>query len=129
MAVTNRDIVKNALRLIGVLPSGTDPSAEDAEDAMTELNGLLSEMEAADTHIGWSAQTLDDAFLLDEKHERGFAAMLAMECAPLFGVEPMANVVRRASIGAQLITAAYHAPEPLRVDVALQIMPSQRRYY
>lgn len=42
MATTARDIVRDALRLIGVVPSGDALSAEDLSDGLKSLNRMLS---------------------------------------------------------------------------------------
>lgn len=39
--MTARDLIKGSLRLLGVLASGENPSAEEAQDALFSLNSLL----------------------------------------------------------------------------------------
>jgi hypothetical protein len=40
--MTARDLIKGALRLIGVIGSGQEPSASEAADALVSLNSLIS---------------------------------------------------------------------------------------
>lgn len=47
--MTVRDLIKSSLRLIGVLSSGSNPSADESSDALLVLNGLLE---------SWSTQRL-----------------------------------------------------------------------
>ncbi len=44
---TARDVVKGALRLIGVISSADEPSAEEADDALTAMNQMLASWAAS----------------------------------------------------------------------------------
>lgn len=54
---TVRDLVKGSLRLIGAIAQGETPSAPEASDALTSLNGMLD---------GWSTEKL---IIYDETFE------------------------------------------------------------
>jgi hypothetical protein len=41
LSPTGQDIIKGALRLLGVLSAGEEPSAEDEADALSALNGMI----------------------------------------------------------------------------------------
>jgi hypothetical protein len=120
------DIVKGALRLINELEAGGVPNAADAQDVLEVANGILAQLAAQNIYTGASDGTLQDMFPLEQKHELGFKAYLAKHIAPMFGGQLGAEVEAQALRGWQLIAADYFAPEPLRVDLALSRMPSQR---
>ncbi len=73
--LTVRQIINQALSLLGMLPAGGTPSAADANTSMTQLNFMLKSMQAdgcnlwrdRDAIITWPANTtdgqLDPAFL------------------------------------------------------------------
>jgi hypothetical protein len=49
MSTTARDLIKGSLKLIGIIASGENPSAEEANDALTILNEMLD---------NWSTESL-----------------------------------------------------------------------
>ena len=126
---TMRDICTKALERLFVVAADETPNASDIASALDMANALLAQLSARDVHTGAGTQTLSDTFPLEEKHRLGFTAYLAVNLAGDFGKEANATLQMQAAEGKQLIAADYFAPEPLRVDSALQYMPSQRRYY
>ena len=126
---TMRDVCISALRRLFVVAADETPDASDIATALDTANGLIAQFSARDIHTGAGEQTLSDTFPLEEKHRFGFTAYLAVQMASDFGKVPTAKLEEQASEGKQLIAADYFAPEPLRADLALQLMPSQRRFY
>jgi hypothetical protein len=55
MAMTARDIVVMAMRELAVLPSGTQPEADELADGLTKLSSMLQTWQA--TGSGWRDET------------------------------------------------------------------------
>ena len=71
------------------------------------------------------ALTLDDDIIFPPEFERGIIAMLAVEIAPMMGVNPSPFTMRKASEGETALLAAYMQIEPVAVDAGITRMPSQ----
>lgn len=123
---TMRDICTAALRRLGVIASDETPEAADVDVVLDTASGILAQFGARDIQTGVVGVALEDEFPLEEKHRLGFTAYLAVQIAGDFGKSPTPELNRQSEMGWQLIAADYFAPEPLRADVALQSMPSQR---
>jgi len=126
---TARDIIISAFKKASLVAQGQSPNASEVADALETLNDMAASWDARDVHTGWSAVTLDDDIVLDARHYEGLKFMLAERILSDYGSEVPREVSRRASDGWQLMCGDFMAPENLRVDVALQSMPSQRRYW
>lgn len=124
---TALEVITAAMRRLGVLPSGQSPSAAEASDALEALNDMGASFDARNVYVGWSAVALTDDVILEDRHIEGLKYMLAKRLAPDYGMDVPAEVEKRATDGWQLICADYMAPENLRVDAGLAVMPSQRR--
>lgn len=123
----NRDIITNALKMLGVIGGGAVLSAEDAADALSVMNGIGHGFAAQSIHTGWSDQSLDDPFPLEDKHSHSFTCILAEACAPLFGAAVPPVVAASAFRGRQSIGADYLVIERVSLD-GVSVMPSQRRF-
>ncbi len=126
---TARDIIKAALRRIGVLPAGAEPSDSEAVDALEALNDMGASFNAKNVYTGWSPLGLNDPIFLDERHTEGLKSMLARQLCPDYGIDVSRDIEARANAGWALICADYMAPETLRVDSGLRVMPSQRIHW
>lgn len=83
---------------------------------------------------GWSSYwelysetplALSSTFPLDASHDRGVVAILALEVAPLFNVDPQATVVARAREGMVALYGTYFRVPNASVDSGITRMPSQ----
>lgn len=124
---TALDIITAAMRRLGVLPSGQSPSSNEAADGLEALNDMGASFDARNVYTGWSALTLTDDVILDERHHEGLKHMLAERIAPDYGMDVPRHVAMRALDGWRLIQADFAAPENLRVDIGMVGVPSQRR--
>lgn len=68
---------------------------------------------------------LDDTIIVPREFDRGLVAMLAVEVAPMMGVNPSPFTMRKASEGETALLAAYMQIEPVGVDSGIIRMPSQ----
>lgn len=126
---TATDIIKGALRKLGVLASNEELSAEDATDGLEALNDMCNAWAAQDIATGFSTMTaLTDEFILEERHHGATKALLAQYVAPNFGKTVSPVLAKQAYEGLLILKADYRPLETLQVDCGLLNMPSQRRY-
>lgn len=69
--------------------------------------------------------TLASTFPLDASHERGVQALLAVEMAPMFNVDPSALLIARAKDGMNAIYGQYFKVPEASSDPGITRMPSQ----
>lgn len=75
---TNREVVTDALREIGVLDADESASIEDATLALREMNKLMSSLMADGIDLGFPAQSnISDEFPLDEMAEAQIVVLLS----------------------------------------------------
>lgn len=75
---SNIQIISDALRLIGVIAEGQTATAEQGENALRKLNGLMEAWAVEEVEIGYFAQTsTTDTFPCPAWAERGVTARLA----------------------------------------------------
>lgn len=127
---TALDIITGAMRKLGVIEANAQPSAEEAEQGLSALNDMCNAWNAQGIFTGFSTlATTADEFILDERHHGGVKAMLAVYLAPEYSAAPSPLVMGQAYSAGLLLKADYRPIDTLRVDTALQTMPSQRRRY
>lgn len=122
---TVNEVIKRALRSIGVLHHNEDATDDEAADALTTLNDMLN---------AWRLQGIDlehlDVALTDEMPYAGedIAAIrynLAMELAGEFGVPPPAVTAVRADSSFRALQAKYAAPDELKADEFFRYKPNR----
>jgi hypothetical protein len=125
MATAN-DVVKSALRLLGVIGAAEAPSADMAQDGLEALNDLMHAFAA--NGIDWTHQTLAlaDPVQLDAKHIRGLKYLLAQALAPEYErtLSPEAQLL--ADQGYRALQADFSSEDEAEIDSALLFMPSRR---
>ncbi|MBU6232388.1 hypothetical protein KGP36_07175 [Patescibacteria group bacterium] len=82
---TALDVIRAAMRKIGLLASGQEPSANEAKDALECLNDMLASWEAKGVYGGFPPLSLTDPMPLEDKHIAAVKAMLAVSLADEFG--------------------------------------------
>lgn len=109
---TARDIVKRALRQIGMLASGEDPASEDANDVLAALNGMLSGWTMDGIRMNLPELALTDTVALPAGHIDGICFNLAITIAPEFGANVSPALATLADRGKQQLQRAYiYVPE------------------
>jgi len=125
---TARDICTKAVRRL--IPAiGQDLSADEATVVLDALNKMMSSWAAKGVDVNHYPLDLESPFPLEEMHEQGVIALLAMRIAGDFGITDAAlpsGVVRDADEGWTGLQAAYIRPGKVRFDGGLARMPSQR---
>jgi hypothetical protein len=128
MTTTVQDLVRGALLLINVLDPGEAIPADEAADGLTVFNDMIASWPAQGIHTGIGESALTDPTPFEEYHTKGLKNLLAIELATQHATEPSAQVRADAKMGMQLIEADFKGYQTLAADLALQGMPSQRRW-
>lgn len=135
---TARDMVKRALRMIRVTPGGTEPSAEDAQDALQTLNRLLSAFPAEGLDYTHTTATLDDTITIDNVTNPltvgvkagmtpAVEAVLALQLCIEYGMDPSATLAASAGAAWKALEAALINHDETGVDTGFQRLPSRFR--
>ena len=104
-------ISERALKRLGLVPAGDSASSTDVADATEALSAMIA---------SWEGCALSgDVLPLDVRFEKAVVDMLAVEIAPMFGVEPSAIIIRDADMGWQAISGAFFAVPQQRFDSGL----------
>lgn len=104
---TARDIVTGALSELLMLDGASGPSAEDAALGLSVLNDMFAGWPADGVGISVPTLVLGSTFPLDARHVDGCKALLAVNLAPAFAVEPSPLTLTRASNGWKRLLAQY----------------------
>ncbi len=125
MTTTARDIVYGALRLIGSVPSGEVPDAEEARDGLEALNRMLHGWKTRGVDIGHADLALGDAMVLADEYQEGVKYLLAVRLAPEYE-RPLTPELASVADGAwRAIQMAYVSPTELTVESGLLKMPGE----
>lgn len=116
---TVRDTIKRALRQIGALASGDDPSAEEGQDALDALNGLMASLKTQGVDYDHIPVALTDNFPMPDEHREHVVAMLAVKLAPEYGMTVAPTIATAASLGLLALQAAYYVAESSAADPAI----------
>ena len=116
---TSSDIVKRALKRLGILAPGEDMSAADGADGNAVLNALIASWENDGVIVSPDVP-------LPARHEEGIVALLAVRLALDYGMVASDQIQVDASKGWDALLADYIRPPLSQFDTALKNMPSQR---
>lgn len=126
---TARDVVYRALRLLGVTASGTDPTSEEADDALETLNAMLKGWEARGVDVNHDADyalsTTFETATLTSAYTPHVTALLAVELAPEYEAGLTPSLAEMARAGWTTIQANFLVSADLTIDKGLRKMPSQ----
>lgn len=115
-----RDIVTRSMRLLGVLQSGENPSAEESEDGMAALNDMLNAWADQGVDLEFFEFTsINDTVPYPEDHMAALRYNLAIELAPEFGVEVSEAIAVRAKQYFDALQVKYSNPDTLSADAGL----------
>lgn len=122
---TIRDLVRGAFRHLNVVSTGDEMPAENATDGLDNIKRLVAGWGLSlGTSDDTSAWALDTTFPLDAKFEDATTLLLAKRLASQYGGFQRLDL---AELGRaeRLIAAASTTINAVKVDSALQRMPSQ----
>ncbi|TFH49493.1 MAG: hypothetical protein E4H01_04160 [Lysobacterales bacterium] len=118
--MTVNDLVRRAMRTLGVLRAGENPKPSEAADAIATLNDMLN---------AWIYEGMDLEFVQDltgtdtlpypDDHIAAFRYNLAVELAPEFGVQIDAVTAGLAGKYYRALRTANVSPDTLSIDDAL----------
>ena len=87
--MTNTDLIQIALQLIGVIPEGKTPDADEAAVALTVCNEIADDWAENGVSINWSEQTSTTAdCTLQGAEKSAMQYELAMRLCPIYGRDP-----------------------------------------
>ena len=120
--MTVNDLIRSALRTLGVLRAGENPTPAEAADALVTLNGMLN----AWIYDGMDLEFVDDLVLTGtvpypDDHLPAFRYNLAVELAPEYGVEINAVMAGLAGKYYRQLRTSFVSPDTLGIDEALTI--------
>lgn len=125
MATTARDTVFGALRLIGAVPSGEAPTAQEAADGLAALNGMLHGWKNRGVDVTHVDLALSDAIALGDEFQEGIKYLLAVRLAPEYERSATPELVSIADNAWRAIQMAYGSPTDLTVEDGLLKMPGE----
>lgn len=125
MATTARDTIHGALRLIGAVPSGEVPTAQEAADGLAALNGMLHGWKNRGVDLSHVDLALSDAIVPAEEFHEGIKYLLAVRLAPEYERPPAPELMSIADNAWRAIEMAYGSPSDLTVEDGLLKMPGE----
>lgn len=125
MATTARDTVYGALRLIGAVPSGEVPAAQEAADGLAALNAMLHGWKNRGVDVSHVDLALSDAVALGQEFHEGVKYLLAVRLAPEYERPPAPELMSIADNAWRAIQMAHGSPTDLTVEGGLLKMPGE----
>lgn len=119
---TARQLISRSLRMLGVLASGEEPAAPDADDALMVLNDMLRSYVLSGAPA-IPDMTLDTTGPYPSTHNEGISALLSIRLAPEYGVSAGPEVMAMAQRGERLLRAYYRGNVLMVVDDGLLRRP------
>lgn len=122
-----RDVIKRAMRRIGVIAAGEDPSAEEAADALRELNGMMTNFPREGIDYAHSWLSLTDVLTIDDGLCDYVGDCLAKRIATEYGRPIGPDIEEAADTGRRMLQAAFKSPRGADIDYAIS-RPGNTRY-
>lgn len=116
---TALDVVKGALKDIGVLAAGESPTADDSTDVLEKLNQMVASWELEGLPMYGTAWTSATTVPLPDNHILAIRYSLAVHIAPMFEKQVSSIVVQGAQDGYLALQSAYGDPIEMDIDTAL----------
>lgn len=130
MSKTARDTITRAMRMLGVIIGGTDPSDVESSNGLLALNAMMHGWKGKGVDIGHIDLDINDDLDVADEHCEGTTALLAIALAPEFTVSVSAAVGVLASEGWSSLQAAYITNDITRdmtVETGLRRLGANRR--
>lgn len=115
--MTVNDLIRRAMRSIGVLHHNEEPSSDEAADALQTLNDMLNAWIYEGMDLEFAADlVLTDTLPYPDDHAAAFRYALAVELAPEYGVQPPPAVLAMAANYKSALKTRYIDPDTLGTD-------------
>lgn len=122
-----RDVIKSALRRIGVIAAGEDPSAEEASDALAELNAIMANGKREGIDYAHATLALTDTLTMDDGLAWYWRDWLALRLADEYGRGVSPGIPEAADNARRMLQAAFKTPTGAALDYAIW-RPSAARF-
>jgi hypothetical protein len=123
---TARTIIEGSLKHLDRFNAGETSANEDADFCLEVLNDMMFGWAGKGVDVSHYEMELETPFPLDDKHIRGCKALLAVEIANAYGMEPPNYLQKLANDGWLSLYADYATPGEATFDAALTSLPSNR---
>lgn len=126
--ISNVDLIRDALGLLGVLAENEAPTAGQAQHGLRVLNEMLADWEGNGVNLGYTPGTsLADNAALDDMSIQPVKYNLAHELAPYYGRPTPPEVFERAQRGyARLLRDAVNLANE---EVEITLLPAGSARY
>lgn len=125
MSTTARDIIKGALRLVGILAAGEEPAAEDEADSLDVLNEMMFGFQRDGVKITHTVITDPAAiFPIPDQDRKDIKYCLAKRLAQEFGRTLQPGILGDCNMAYQNLMATYMQLPRAVVDSALRRRPA-----
>ena len=121
---TARDIIERAFRKLGVVASDEGMTADQAENGINALNMMMHAWVLDGIDVAHVDLELADEFTMEPRFHEGCVYLLAERLSPDYS----APVAFDSGEFKKRLSAAYCIVPEVRIDRALRMTPSQRRW-
>lgn len=125
--LTARDLIKRALRRLEVIAAGEEPTAEEARDALLELNAMMVGFPAEGIAYTHTMLALSDVVNMDNGRAIFVSNMLTEKLAGEYGRSLTPVQLQEAETARRMLQAAYFTADTATLDYAIW-RPSSWRF-
>lgn len=127
---TANDVIRSALRRLGILGIGQTLSAQHVSEGLDSLNQMLASWRTQGVDLGITILSQTDTVPVDEAHDRAIIALLAIDIAPTYGKSVPAELAVTARDGWKALVASCFNDDAdnldMKVPSGLLGMPGQK---
>jgi hypothetical protein len=129
--MTVLNLIKRAMRTLGILQTQEEPDAAEAQDVLSILNSMLKAWELEGIKLAHVDMVLTDTLPYPDNHIDPIVYNLAVMIAPEFEVDTRADVIYMAKNSYRNLQNYYHDATELSVDTALHPLfsPNSPHYH
>lgn len=126
--MTALELIKRSLRILGVIQTGEELSADESADGLQVLNQMLHAWELDGIKLAHVDLDTSDTVAVTDDHLQPIAYNLALLLAPEYDVTPSNVVVAFADNGYTNLQNYYLEPPELSFDQSLNSAYKPNRY-
>lgn len=114
-----RDVIKSALRRLSIIAAGEEPSAEEANDALAELNALMANAKREGIDYTHAPLRLTDTLTVDDGLAWYWRDWLAVRLADEYGRPLSPGLAEAGDNARRMLQAAFKTPRGAELDIAI----------